>query len=143
MGGPLAGVRVIEFGGLLAGPYAASVLAQFGAEVIKVESPGEGDPLRKWRKLHDGTSVWWYSLSRNKKSITLNLKAAKGQQIARPRAHGPPRRREASGVLEGGVGCDDLSKGTRFVGTDSATDRRPYKDGRLAAIANRWAACCT
>ena len=81
--GPLTGIRVIEFGGLIAGPYASSILAQFGAEVIKVEAPGEGDPLRKWRKLHDGTSVWWYSLSRNKKSITLNLKVAKGQQIAR------------------------------------------------------------
>src|SRR6185503_6599590 len=72
---PLQGVRVVELGGLIAGPYAASLFAQFGAEVIKVEAPGEGDPLRRWRKLHNGTSLWWYSLSRNKKSITLNLKS--------------------------------------------------------------------
>ena len=80
---PLHGVKVIELGTLIAGPYAASVLAQFGAEVIKIESPGEGDPLRKWRVLHKGTSLWWYSQSRNKKSVTINLKAAEGQAIVR------------------------------------------------------------
>ncbi|TCS37855.1 formyl-CoA transferase [Paucimonas lemoignei] len=80
---PLQGVKVIEIGTLIAGPYAASLLAQFGAEVIKIESPGDGDPLRKWRKLHNGTSLWWYSQSRNKKSITLNLKSEQGQQIVR------------------------------------------------------------
>jgi crotonobetainyl-CoA:carnitine CoA-transferase CaiB-like acyl-CoA transferase len=113
VGGPLDGIRVIEFGGLLAGPYASSVLAQFGAEVIKVESPGEGDPLRKWRKLHDGTSVWWYSLSRNKKSITLNLKAAKGQAIARDlvRAADIVVENFRPGVLEQwGLGWDDLAR---------------------------------
>ena len=111
--GPLAGTRVIEFGGLIAGPYASSVLAQFGAEVIKVEAPGEGDPLRKWRKLHDGTSVWWYSLSRNKKSITLNLKAGKGQQIARDlvRTAAIVVENFRPGVLEGwGLGWEDLSR---------------------------------
>lgn len=81
--GPLAGVKVIELGALIAGPYAAAMLAQFGAEVIKVESPGSGDPLRKWRKLHKGTSLWWYSQSRNKKSLTLNLRSEEGQQIVR------------------------------------------------------------
>lgn len=80
---PLAGVRVIELGTLIAGPYAASLLAQFGAEVIKIESPGDGDPLRTWRKLHEGTSLWWYSQSRNKKSLTVNLKEARGQEIVR------------------------------------------------------------
>lgn len=80
---PLEGVKVIELGSLIAGPYAASVFAQFGADVIKVETPGEGDQLRYWRKLHKGTSVWWYSLSRNKKSVTINLKKEKGQQIVR------------------------------------------------------------
>jgi crotonobetainyl-CoA:carnitine CoA-transferase CaiB-like acyl-CoA transferase len=79
----LQGVKVIELGTLIAGPYAAGLLAQFGAEVIKIESPGGGDPLRKWRKLHDGTSLWWYSQSRNKKSLTLNLKSPEGQQIVR------------------------------------------------------------
>jgi formyl-CoA transferase len=78
----LRGVKVVELGGLIAAPYAASVLAQFGAEVVKIESSG-GDPLRGWRKLHKGTSYWWYSLNRNKKSVTLNLKEPRAQQIAR------------------------------------------------------------
>jgi crotonobetainyl-CoA:carnitine CoA-transferase CaiB-like acyl-CoA transferase len=80
---PLQGVRVLELGTLIAGPYAGSLLAQFGAEVIKVESPGEGDPLRKWRKLHEGTSLWWYTQSRNKKSITLDLKRGEAREIVR------------------------------------------------------------
>jgi crotonobetainyl-CoA:carnitine CoA-transferase CaiB-like acyl-CoA transferase len=79
----LRGVKVIEMGGLIAAPYAASVLGQFGAEVVKIESPGGGDPLRSWRKLHKGTSYWWYSLNRNKKSVTLQLKEPRAQQIAR------------------------------------------------------------
>ena len=79
----LAGVKVLELGSLIAGPYAAALLAQFGAEVIKIEPPGEGDPLRKWRKLHDGTSLWWYSQSRNKKSVTLDLKAEAAREIVR------------------------------------------------------------
>lgn len=81
--GPLKGVRVVEMGTLIAGPYAGALLAQFGAEVIKIESPAGGDPLRKWRKLHEGTSLWWYSQSRNKKSVTLNLKEKAGQDIAK------------------------------------------------------------
>src|ERR1700739_3743280 len=80
---PLKGVRVIELGALIAGPYAAALLAQFGAEVIKIESPDGGDPLRIWRKLHAGTSLWWYSQSRNKKSVTLNLKDPRARDIAR------------------------------------------------------------
>jgi len=80
---PLAGVKVLELGSLIAGPYASALLAQFGAEVIKVEPPGEGDPLRKWRKLHEGTSLWWYVQSRNKKSVTLDLKTDEGRDIVR------------------------------------------------------------
>jgi formyl-CoA transferase len=80
---PLQGIRVVELGSLIAGPYAGSVLAQFGADVIKVEPPEGGDPLRKWRKLHNGTSLWWYSQSRNKKSLTLDLTKPRAQQIAR------------------------------------------------------------
>lgn len=80
---PLSGVKVLELGALIAGPYAASLLAQFGAEVIKVESPREGDPLRKWRKLHKGTSLWWYTQSRNKKSITLDLNSEEAREIVR------------------------------------------------------------
>jgi len=81
--GPLNGVRVIEMGSLIAGPYAGAVLAQFGAEVIKIEPPGIGDPLRKWRKMDGDTSLWWYSQSRNKKSLTLNLKDPNGQEVLR------------------------------------------------------------
>ena len=79
----LAGVRVLELGSLIAGPYAAALLAQFGAEVIKVESPEGGDPPRQWRRLHDGTSLWWYSQSRNKKSVTLDLRQPEGAELAR------------------------------------------------------------
>ena len=79
---PLDGLRVIEVGQLLAGPFAGTMLAYFGAEVIKVEPPGDGDPIRNWRLLDEsGTSYWWRSLGRNKKSITLNLRAAQGRKI--------------------------------------------------------------
>jgi formyl-CoA transferase len=80
---PLSGVKVLELGSLIAGPYAASLFAQFGADVIKVEPPGQGDPLRKWRKLHEGTSLWWYVQSRNKKSIAADLSSEEGRDIAR------------------------------------------------------------
>ncbi|NYT80735.1 CoA transferase [Alcaligenaceae bacterium] len=80
---PLKDIKVIELGALIAGPYASTILGQFGADVIKIEPPGEGDPLRKWRKLHDGTSLWWYTQSRNKKSVTLDLKAPEAQDIVR------------------------------------------------------------
>ncbi len=79
---PLAGVRVIEFGTLIAGPFCTRVLAEFGAEVIKIEAPGSGDPLRKWRKLQGDTSLWWYVQARNKQSVTLNLKSPEGVDIA-------------------------------------------------------------
>lgn len=78
---PLSGYRVIELGQLLAGPFAGALLAYFGAEVIKVEPPGGGDPLRNWRVLKDGTSLWWRSLGRNKKCITLDLKTEKGREL--------------------------------------------------------------
>ncbi|AIR87731.1 CaiB/BaiF CoA transferase family protein [Pseudomonas cremoricolorata] len=77
----LTGLRVIEIGTLIAAPFAARLLAEFGAEVIKIESMGSGDPLRKWRKLHEGTSLWWYLQSRNKQSLALNLKSAEGIDI--------------------------------------------------------------
>lgn len=80
---PLKDIKVIELGALIAGPYASTILGQFGADVINIEPPGEGDPLRKWRKLHDGTSLWWYTQSRNKKSVTLDLKAPEAQDIVR------------------------------------------------------------
>jgi formyl-CoA transferase len=81
--GPLAGLKVLELGQLIAGPFAAKSLADFGAEVIKVEPPGAGDPLRKWRLLKDGTSVWWQVQSRNKRSLALDLKDPDAQDIVR------------------------------------------------------------
>ena len=88
MSGPLTGIRVIEIGTLIAAPFAARLMAEFGAEVIKIEAPGEGDPIRKWRKLHQGTSLWWYLQSRNKKSIAVNLKSPQGIDIVRELAAG-------------------------------------------------------
>jgi crotonobetainyl-CoA:carnitine CoA-transferase CaiB-like acyl-CoA transferase len=81
--GPLAGVTVLEFGQLLAGPYVGSLLADFGADVIKVEAPPAGDPMRDWGRLRSkGHSLWWPSLGRNKRSVTLNLRTPRGQEIA-------------------------------------------------------------
>jgi crotonobetainyl-CoA:carnitine CoA-transferase CaiB-like acyl-CoA transferase len=81
--GPLAGIKVLELGTLIAGPFCSRMLAEFGADVIKIESPDGGDPIRQWRVLKDGTSLWWSVQSRNKKSLTLNLKDSRGQDIAR------------------------------------------------------------
>jgi formyl-CoA transferase len=80
---PLSGLRVIELGQLIAGPFASKMLGEFGADVIKVEPPETGDPLRTWRMLHDGTSVWWAAHARNKRSITLNLREPEGQNVIR------------------------------------------------------------
>ena len=78
---PLSGLKVVELGTLIAGPFASRICAEFGAQVIKVESPDGGDPLRKWRKLYEGTSLWWFVQARNKKSLTLNLKHPDGLSI--------------------------------------------------------------
>jgi len=80
---PLAGVKVVELGTLIAGPFASRICAEFGAEVVKVESPDGGDPLRKWRKLYEGTSLWWFVQARNKQSLTLNLKHPDGREVLR------------------------------------------------------------
>ena len=85
---PLDGLKVLEMGTLIAGPFCGRLLAEFGAEVIKIESPADargegGDPLRKWRRLHEGTSLWWYAQARNKKSVTINLREKEGQDIVR------------------------------------------------------------
>ena len=79
----LAGLRVVEMGQLIAGPFAGKTLGEFGADVIKIEAPGSGDPLRNWRLIQDGTSVWWQVQSRNKRSIALDLRNPEGQRIAR------------------------------------------------------------
>ncbi|MFG6149361.1 CaiB/BaiF CoA transferase family protein [Halobacillus sp. B23F22_1] len=79
----LEGVKVLEMGSLIAGPFAGRLMAEFGAEVIKVEPPKKGDPLREWRHIYDGTSLWWRLQSRNKKSITINLKSEEGQNLVK------------------------------------------------------------
>jgi formyl-CoA transferase len=138
----LAGIKVLELGALIAGPYAASVLAQFGAEVIKIESPEGGDPLRAWRKLHDGTSLWWYSQSRNKKSVTLDLRQARAQAIVRELVRGCDIVIEnfRPGTLERwGLGWDELSKikpSLIMVRVSGYGQSGPYKDRPgFAAIA--------
>jgi formyl-CoA transferase len=83
MAGPLTGIRVIELGSLIAGPFCTKTLADFGAEVVKIEPPVEGDPLRRWRRMRNGTSLWWHVQSRNKKSVTCNLHRPEGQEIVR------------------------------------------------------------
>jgi crotonobetainyl-CoA:carnitine CoA-transferase CaiB-like acyl-CoA transferase len=82
-GRPLTGLRVLELGALIAGPFCTKILAEFGAEVTKIEPPGQGDPLRKWRHVREGTSVWWQVQSRGKRSVTLDLRKPEGQAIAK------------------------------------------------------------
>lgn len=107
----LQGLKVIEMGQLIAGPFAAKTLADFGADVIKIEPPQDGDPLRKWRLLREGTSVWWEVQSRNKRSVCLDLKQAEDQEVVRQLA------READVLIENfkpgtlekwGLGWEDL-----------------------------------
>lgn len=109
----LEGVRVIEIGSLIAGPFATRILGDFGAEIIKIEPPGEGDPLRRWRHMDGDTSLWWYIQSRNKKSVTINFRSEEGRDIIRCLA------RESDVVVENlrpgslerhGLGWEDLSK---------------------------------
>ena len=131
---PLQGVKVVELGQLIAGPFAGKTLGDFGAEVIKVEPPGEGDPLRTWRKLYQGTSVWWQVQSRNKQSVVLDLRHPKGQEIARQLI------READvvienfrpGTMEGwGLGWEDLSKlnpGLIMLRISGYGQTGPYRD---------------
>ncbi|AOJ09831.1 CaiB/BaiF CoA transferase family protein [Burkholderia mayonis] len=135
--GPLAGVKVLELGTLIAGPFAARLFAEFGAEVIKIEDPNGGDPLRKWRKLYPeagGTSLWWSVQARNKKSVTINLKSDEGKEIVRRLA------READIVVENfrpglleklGLGYDVLSAenpGLVMVRLSGYGQTGPYRD---------------
>jgi len=131
---PLAGVKVIELGQLIAGPFAGKTLADFGAEVIKIEPPGEGDPLRKWRLLHNGTSVWWQVQSRNKQSVVLDLRQPQGQEIARRLI------READVLIENfrpgtmerwGMGWEELSRlnpGLIMLRISGYGQTGPYRD---------------
>jgi formyl-CoA transferase len=136
---PLAGLKVLELGQLIAGPFAGKVFAEFGAEVVKVEPPAEGnapggDPLRQWRLLHEGTSLWWYVQARNKKSVTVNLRSADGQEIVRRLA------RESDIVIENfrpgtlekwGLGYDALAAenpGLIMVRLSGFGQTGPYRD---------------
>jgi len=131
---PLEGLRVIELGQLIAGPFAGKMLAEFGAEVIKIEPPDGGDPLRKWRKLYKDTSLWWYVQARNKKSVTANLRLPEGQEIVRRLA------RNADVVIENfrpgtiekwGLGYDELSRenpGLVMLRTSGFGQYGPYRD---------------
>ncbi len=132
--GPLAGLKVLELGQLIAGPFAGKMFAEFGADVIKIEPPDGGDPLRQWRLLHDGTSLWWYVQARNKKSVTVNLRTADGQEIVRRLA------READIVIENfrpgtlekwGLGYDVLAAtnpGLILVRLSGFGQTGPYRD---------------
>ncbi|MBI3524915.1 MAG: CoA transferase [Betaproteobacteria bacterium] len=131
---PLDGVKVLELGTLIAGPFCTRILAEFGAEVIKIEAPGEGDPLRSWRKLYQGTSLWWYVQARNKQSVAINLKHPEGAAIVRKLA------READMVVENfrpgvleklGLGWKELSAenpGLVMVRLSGFGQTGPYKD---------------
>ena len=113
MDAPLKGVRVIEMGQLIAGPFAGKTLGDFGADVIKIEAPDGGDPLRNWRMIKEGTSVWWQVQSRNKRSLALDLRSSEGQDIARKLVAEADVLIEnfRPGTLEGwGMGWDVLSQ---------------------------------
>ncbi|KUZ98632.1 CoA-transferase [Burkholderia ubonensis] len=131
---PLDGIRVLELGQLIAGPFAGRMLAEFGADVIKVEPPGTGDPLRKWRMLHDGTSVWWAAQSRNKTSLTLDLRTPEGQDLIRRLVADADVLIEnfRPGTLEGwGLGWDALSAinpGLIMLRVSGYGQTGPYRD---------------
>ncbi len=113
---PLEGFRVLELGQLIAGPFTGSVLAYFGAEVIKVEPPGRGDPIRQWRVVRDGSSLWWHSVGRNKKCITIDLKQARGRELVKRLARSCDVVVEnfRPGTMEAwGLGPDDLKAENR------------------------------
>jgi formyl-CoA transferase len=134
MSSPLANLKVVELGTLIAGPYCARLFAEFGAEVVKIETPGEGDPLRKWRRLHEGNSLWWYAQARNKKSVAVNLREPGGQEIVRKLAAGADIVIEnfRPGTMERwGLGYDALSAanpGLVMVRISGFGQTGPYKD---------------
>ncbi|MEO8935315.1 MAG: CoA transferase [Burkholderiaceae bacterium] len=130
----LHGLRVIEMGQLIAGPFAGKTLGEFGADVIKIEAPGAGDPLRNWRLIKDGTSVWWQVQSRNKRSIALDLRNVEGQAIARKLIQEADVLIEnfRPGTLEGwGMGYEALSKlnpGLVMLRISGYGQTGPYRD---------------
>ncbi|WP_198120144.1 CaiB/BaiF CoA transferase family protein [Massilia rhizosphaerae] len=131
---PLEGVRVIEMGQLIAGPFAGKTLGDFGADVIKIEAPDGGDPLRNWRMIKEGTSVWWQVQSRNKRSLALDLRSSEGQDIARKLVAEADVLIEnfRPGTLEGwGMGWDVLSQlnpGLVMLRISGYGQTGPYRD---------------
>ncbi|WP_106804458.1 CaiB/BaiF CoA-transferase family protein [Pseudomonas sp. S5D5] len=131
---PLEGIKVVEMGQLIAGPFAAKILAEFGAEVIKIEPPVTGDPLRKWRLLHDGTSVWWAAQSRNKQSVTLDLRQAEAREVVKRLVQDADILIEnfRPGTLEKwGLGWDELSAinpGLVMLRVSGYGQTGPYRD---------------
>ena len=131
---PLDGIKVVEMGQLIAGPFAAKILAEFGAEVIKIEPPVTGDPLRKWRMLHEGTSVWWAAQSRNKQSVTLDLHQAEAREVVKRLVQEADILIEnfRPGTLEKwGLGWDELSAlnpGLVMLRVSGYGQSGPYKD---------------
>ena len=132
--GPLHDLKVVEMGTLIAGPYCARLLAEFGADVVKIETPGEGDPLRKWRMLHEGNSLWWYAQARNKKSVAVNLKAPEGQAIVRElvaKADIVVENFRPGTMEKWGLGYEDLAKSNPrlvMVRLSGFGQTGPYKD---------------
>jgi formyl-CoA transferase len=130
----LEGVRVIEMGQLIAGPFAGKTLGEFGADVIKIEAPDGGDPLRNWRMMKEGTSVWWQVQSRNKRSVALDLRSPEGQDIARKLIAEADVLVEnfRPGTLEGwGMGWDVLSAlnpGLVMLRISGYGQTGPYRD---------------
>ena len=132
---PLEGVRVVEMGSLIAGPFCGQLLGDLGAEVIKVEPPGKGDPMRQWgRHRKEGHTLWWPIIARNKKSVTLNLREREGQELAK-------RLIETADVLvenfrpgtmeRWGLGYDDLSETNRdlvMVRVSGYGQTGPYRE---------------
>jgi len=131
---PLAGVKVLELGNMIAAPFCTRVLAEFGAEVVKIEDPKGGDQLRQWRKLYKGTSLWWLAQARNKKSVTVNLRAPEGQEIVRRIAAGADIVVEnfRPGTLERwGIGWEQLhalNRGLVMVRLSGYGQSGPYRD---------------
>ena len=132
--GALAGIRVVEMGQLIAGPFCGKLLGEFGADVVKIEPPGSGDPLRNWRLIKDGTSVWWQVSSRNKRSVAVDLRQADGQDLALRLIA------EADVLIENfrpgtlekwGMGWDELSKlnpGLVMLRISGYGQTGPYRD---------------
>ena len=132
--GALAGLRVVEMGQLIAGPFCGKMLGEFGADIVKIEPPGTGDPLRNWRLIKEGTSVWWQVSSRNKRSVAIDLRTADGQELARKLIAEADVLIEnfRPGTLEGwGMGWEQLSKlnpGLVMLRISGYGQTGPYRD---------------